>query len=284
MKRFQKDILMFLVIIPASVSYLSTAGFCLAPRLINSETARLDKQLRNFQKRQRKVEAEGIDTDALKNKLDYFYLEDNHVKVDPIIFEPTGVVLGKPFEKELNSSLFEMQKKVQYFFAPYLKKDNKFKQVFYPVDSEIFHSTLISYEHYSRLDKQQGRLPEEFFEVVADIVAEYRPIKVTYKGLIVMPDGAVLAKGFFEDDQYFALTGDLSESILEERKSRGMIYVNLGRLLQTVDRKTIKKFHEIYAEYPIGSIELKEVTMHDNTKFSLKGNFIHTEHTIHQAA
>jgi hypothetical protein len=188
--------------------------------------------------------------DALKQKADEQGLNPNEItkirnrfftKVNdewtghPAFWKPTGLVFGYPFPKSLEEKFISLRADILDKLA--LKPD----QYWLPSKDQL-HSTIASYSHYSETGLNVVALPDSEMPTVKRIVSNSDPIHISYEGALLTSEGALLAKGFVDNEDLFLLRENLRKEVK-------------GITQQALNLAPVKLAHIITGDVPYEKVE-----------------------------
>lgn len=103
-------------------------------------------------------------------------------------------------------------------------------QYWLPLEGQL--PTIVSYSHYSEAGLDVVTLPESEMPITRSLIANSKPIHISYKGALLTNNGLLLAKGFVDNEDLFLLRGELQKQIRGiVQQEQSLVHVKLAQVL-----------------------------------------------------
>lgn len=209
----------------------------------------------------------GISTEKVIDlKKQFFHKKSKHWIAEESIWKPTGLAFGYPFTQKINQKIDQIKETI----IDMLKLD---VGDYWSVDTQHRHTTLISYTHFSEVENSPVQLPIDQYDVADKIIKKYSPISIKYKGIVVTTNGAVLIKGFVDNEQIFHLRNELLHTISGiTQRPQILAHSTLMYILKDIPYQQINTINRQLYDIYIGKTIFKSVTTSSGQKFKFKNN------------
>ncbi|MFH1768139.1 MAG: hypothetical protein ABH858_03130, partial [Candidatus Omnitrophota bacterium] len=273
----------------SSLTQRSAEGLTVKEASVSSVTSNFEEAEKLYKNAQRQVVDKGLDGAAVfDNTNKYFKQEGKVMRPDPEIYEPTGVVLGRPLPEAIESEVSQFIDKV---LIPGLGHSDENQTIgFIPLNT--VHATIVNYTHFS--DKRfrggeggsaaalsvykitDGQADPQAVDVARGIVAKYGPVTILLKGILIVGNGAILIKGYLVDGDLFGLKEELSKEVPDittYHPPRWWLHFQLGRIIDhNVASEVVVAFNAEYGEHVFGQETFLGATLSDGKKLPFKTN------------
>ncbi|MDO8611061.1 MAG: hypothetical protein Q7R95_11095, partial [bacterium] len=144
---------------------------------------------------------------------------------------------------------------------------------YWSVDTKHRHTTLISYTYFSEVGNSPVQLPIDQYDVADKIIKKYSPISIKYKGIVVTTNGAVLIKGFVDNEQIFHLRNELLSTVSGiTQRPQILAHSTLMYILKDIPYHEINKINRLLHDKYIGKTIFKSVTTSSGQEFKFKND------------
>ncbi|MEK7516944.1 MAG: hypothetical protein AAB583_00170 [Patescibacteria group bacterium] len=201
-----------------------------------------------------KTDEQGIDPQEVEEiRSSFFRYHNGKWQAEEAFWKPTGLVLGYPFAEPIGSRFISFRSKIlaELGLKPY--------QYWLP-DEDLLHMTIISYSHYSESGMNIILLPETEIPKAREIIGNYRPIKISFRGGLITNNGSLLIKGFVEDEDLFLLRSELMAKIDGiTQQPQNLAHVKLAQILEDVPYELTEKVNRLYSSLDLGFYVFSDV-------------------------
>lgn len=215
---------------------------------------------------QRTSEA-GIDLDKQLELQNHFFTKDiltNKWIGHEAIWKPTGIVFGYPFPAEIINKLESLRRSIQEEAG---LNDNDV----WMVDLEKAHTTVVSYSHFSEEGLSLRRIPKNQMSIVKNITNRCPPISIDYNGIVVADNGAVLIKGYVDNEDLFELRKELLTKIKGiSQRPQNLVHITLMYIMSPIAYETVDRVQRKHNSYPIGRVVMDTVKTSQGDYFNLE--------------
>lgn len=177
------------------------------------------------------------------------------------IWKPTGVVFGYPFPEDFVRKVEVLKKVVQ-------KELSLEDSDMWSVEPDKKHTTVVSYSHFSEDGLNLRKIPQDQLSAVKDTAEKFSPISVDYNGLVITDSGAVLVKGFVDNEELFHLRKTLLETVDGiTQKVQDTAHITLMYVMRPIPYERVEYVNRKYSQYSIGKIVFDSMKNSDGDIF-----------------
>jgi len=194
-----------------------------------------------------KSDEQGInpqEVEAIRNR--FFRNHNGKWEAHEAFWKPTGLVLGYPFPEDLGGKFISLGREI-------LAKLGLESSQYWLPDKDLLHITIISYSHYSEAGMNVIPLPLTEVTKAREIIRNYKPIDISFRGVLIANNGSLLIKGFVNDEDLFLLRGKLMANIKGITQQRqNLVHIKLAQILDDVPYELIEKVNRLYSSTDLG--------------------------------
>lgn len=194
-----------------------------------------------------KVDEQGInpqEVETIRNR--FFRKHDGKWEAHEAFWKPTGLVLGYPFPEDLGGKFISLRREI-------LAKLGLESIQYWLPDKDLLHITIISYSHYSEAGMNVIPLPLTEVAKAREIIRNYKPIDISFRGVLITNNGSLLIKGFVNDEDLFLVRGELTTDIKGITQQRqNLVHIKLAQILDNVPYELIETVNRLYSSTDLG--------------------------------
>lgn len=203
-----------------------------------------------------KVYYQGVDIAEILHIKQQFFDKQNNVFVPHLEFYAIdGVALGCPFADSIKQKLVQIRSVV-------IDELQLMPIDIWLAEENYMHVTIVGCNGYNNIVGEL--LSEEEMLEIQNILAQYSPVKIEFRGIVLTASGALLAKGYPCND-FFDIRKKLGQ-LKGIHKVPGIAHVKLAQILSPIDSQKVVQINHKYAEIFLGSQVFKNAIDGKNKK------------------
>lgn len=200
-----------------------------------------------------KADEQGINLqDVEEIRSSFFRYHAGRWEAHEAFWKPTGLVLGYPFPEALGGKFLSLRREIL------AKLGLKPSQYWLP-DENLLHITIVSYSHYSESGMNVIPLPLVEVPRAREIIGNYKPIEISFRGALVTNNGSLLVKGFVDNEDLFLLRGELMSKIEGiTQQPQNLVHVKLAQILDDVPYELTETANRLHSSTDLGRYVFSE--------------------------